>query len=194
MAGEPIEQLTTALVAQRRRYGHAARGELGERLLEYGAQETLLWAQRSRWPPLRSQGSKQLTLPVVGRVPGVPRHAIRPPPDVPILPRMSIPARDVTVTRGRRSSPFANDGAMAAPCWARSLGAGTGRAVGPARHGTMRSSSLSRITRVWNSRHAAEAGSRMSPTQHPWPRPHAIVCQPGCAVSRGTHGGSGINR
>jgi len=78
MAGEPVEQLATALVVQRRRRGHAAGGELGERLLEYGAQKTLLWAQRSRWPPLRSQGSKQLTLPVVGRVLGDSPHAIGP--------------------------------------------------------------------------------------------------------------------
>ena len=103
MAGEPIEQLTTALVAQRRRYGHAARGELGERLLEYGAQETLLWAQRSRWPPLRSHGSEQLTLPVVGRVPGAPRYAIRPLRLAAIVPRVALRARDVTVTHGRPS-------------------------------------------------------------------------------------------
>ena len=79
MAGEPVEQLATALVVQRRRCGHASGGELGEGLLEYGAQETLLWAQRMRWPPLRSQGSQQLTLPVVGRVLGDSPHAIGPP-------------------------------------------------------------------------------------------------------------------
>jgi hypothetical protein len=31
-------------------------------------------------------------------------------------------------------------------------------------------------------------------TQLPWPLPHAIVCQPGCTASGGTHAGSGINR
>ena len=103
MAGEPVEQLTTPLVVHRRRNGHAASGQLGERLLEYGAQETLLWAQRMRWPPLRSQGSQQLTLPVVGRVPGIPRHAIRPRRLALTIARMAIAARDVTVTRGRRA-------------------------------------------------------------------------------------------
>src|SRR5262245_14911375 len=108
MAGEPVEQLATALVVQRGRCGDAAGGTLGERLLEYGAQETLLWAQRSRWPPLRRQGSKQLTLPVVGRVLGDSPHAIGPPAGHTIVPCMAIPARDVTVTHGPRSPSCGN--------------------------------------------------------------------------------------
>ena len=36
MAGEPVEQLTAALVVERRRCGHATRGQLGQCLLEYG--------------------------------------------------------------------------------------------------------------------------------------------------------------
>jgi len=79
MAGEPIEQLTTPLVVHRRRNGHAASGQLGERLLEYGAQETLLRPQRVQRPPLRGQGSKQLTLPVVGRILGDSPHMIGTP-------------------------------------------------------------------------------------------------------------------
>src|SRR5262249_61277438 len=101
--GDPVERPRTPLVGPRRPGGKGASRGLGDARLEYGAKKPLLWAQRMRWPPLRSQGSKQLPLPVVGRFPAVPRHAIRPRRLAPTVSRMAIAARDVTVTRGRRA-------------------------------------------------------------------------------------------